>query len=310
MKDKELSAFKDGVANALLDGNVNEDVKDKYCRHSYQQGYDLIDTSANDYLPDLTFDFAHNHVNSVDTSIKSLKEYQLGIVFADKYGRETPIISNQGTVTKLGKKHSGSANQISVNFADSSFPMKDMKYFKFFIKETSGEYYNLAMDRFWNAEDEHVWVSFPSSDRNKIDIDTFLILKKGAETDESVKESAKYKVIAIENEAPDFIKTKRKLVEEREHTYSGNFNIFNDTTTDGPIAGQDSFNMNFPAFANSSGSDLHELATNRGSTLYVEFTKSSGEATSNRYKINSLTTSHIKEDSGTYADSKYSVKLD
>ena len=41
MKDKELSAFKDGVANALLDGNVNEDVKDKYCRHSYQQGYDF-----------------------------------------------------------------------------------------------------------------------------------------------------------------------------------------------------------------------------------------------------------------------------
>ena len=39
--EKQLIAFKDGVANALLDGNVNEDVKDKFCRSSYQQGYDF-----------------------------------------------------------------------------------------------------------------------------------------------------------------------------------------------------------------------------------------------------------------------------
>tara|TARA_B100001250_G_scaffold366950_1_gene348665 strand:+ start:356 stop:520 length:165 start_codon:yes stop_codon:yes gene_type:complete len=41
MSEKELNAFKDGVANALLEGKVNEDLKDKYCRHSYQQGYDF-----------------------------------------------------------------------------------------------------------------------------------------------------------------------------------------------------------------------------------------------------------------------------
>jgi len=37
----DLRAFKDGVANALLNGNVNEDVKDKFCRSSYQKGYDF-----------------------------------------------------------------------------------------------------------------------------------------------------------------------------------------------------------------------------------------------------------------------------
>ena len=34
------------------------------------------------------------------------------------------------------------------------------------------------MDRWYDAEDENVWLSFPSSERNKVDIDTFLILKK------------------------------------------------------------------------------------------------------------------------------------
>jgi|TARA_A100001011_G_C13759216_1_gene614533 hypothetical protein len=41
MKEGQLNAFKDGVANALLDGDVDEDLKNKYCRHSYQQGYDF-----------------------------------------------------------------------------------------------------------------------------------------------------------------------------------------------------------------------------------------------------------------------------
>ena len=30
MKEEQLNAFKDGVANALLDGDVDEDLKNKY----------------------------------------------------------------------------------------------------------------------------------------------------------------------------------------------------------------------------------------------------------------------------------------
>ena len=58
------------------------------------------------------------------------------------------------------------------------------------------------MDRFYNAEDNNVWLAFPSSDRNKVDIDTFLILKKGSDQDTLVSEAARYKILAIENEAP------------------------------------------------------------------------------------------------------------
>ena len=64
------------------------------------------------------------------------------------------------------------------------------------------------MDRFYNAEDGNIWLAFPSVDRNKVDIETFLILKKGSESDDLVTAEAKYKIIAISNEAPDFIKEK------------------------------------------------------------------------------------------------------
>ena len=41
MTEKQLEAFKDGTSNALLNGVVDEVVKNKHCRHSYQQGYDF-----------------------------------------------------------------------------------------------------------------------------------------------------------------------------------------------------------------------------------------------------------------------------
>ena len=45
----QLIAFKDGVANGLLDGENNALVKEKYCRSSYKQGYDFGLTLYNRY---------------------------------------------------------------------------------------------------------------------------------------------------------------------------------------------------------------------------------------------------------------------
>ena len=147
-------------------------------------------------------------------SIKSLRTYQLGVVYRDKYGRETPVFSTSV------KRDSGDTNRASL-YLEKTLANEQNKLraqiknkppiwaesFKFFIKETSNEYYNLAMDRWYNAEDDNIWISFPSSERNKVDIDTFLVLKKEKDQDTAVEEQARYKILAIENEAPLFIKT-------------------------------------------------------------------------------------------------------
>tara|TARA_Y100000593_G_scaffold74954_1_gene138134 strand:- start:17332 stop:23658 length:6327 start_codon:yes stop_codon:yes gene_type:complete len=145
-------------------------------------------------------------------SIKSLRTYQLGVVYRDAYGRETPVLASSeednnitsGTiVTKKGL--ADNYNRLEVRCANNK-PYWAESY-KFFIKETSNEYYNLAMDRWYNAEDGNVWISFPSAERNKIDEDTYLILKKQHDNDTFVADEGRYKVIAIENEAPKFIKS-------------------------------------------------------------------------------------------------------
>ena len=138
-------------------------------------------------------------------SLKSMRSYQLGIVYRDRYGRETPVLTSKTGLFKIKKDRSLLYNRIEVGM---SSPAPDWaESFTYYIKETSNEYYNVAMDRWYDAEDGGVWVSFPSSERNKIQEDGVLILKKQHETDTAVVTDEEYKVIDIKNSPPTFIKT-------------------------------------------------------------------------------------------------------
>ena len=140
-----------------------------------------------------------------EKSLKTLRTYQLGIVYKDKYGRETPVLTNEAASFTVPKKLSNNKNSVSTSVRNEAPDWADS--YKFFVKETSNEYYNACMDRWYDAEDGNIWVSFPSAERNKIQEDTFIILKKEASSNIAVHEEGRYRVIDVRNEAPDFIKT-------------------------------------------------------------------------------------------------------
>jgi len=243
-------------------------------------------------------------------SIKSLREYQIGVVFLDEYGRETPVISNPTGTLKVEKDLCGQANRLRVGLLNDDYP-RNMKYYKFYIKETSGEYYNMAMDRYYDAEDGNIWLAFPSSDRNKVDIDTFLILKKAQLSNTAVTKQARYKILAIENEAPDWVKTKRVLLSEKKHI-SGTYDVFNGGLNEVPVKGTRTFELNYEQFAGTSASHLHEITD---STLYVSFGKIGTSQTSKRYRIVGITTDFgdPTATAGTNisaADAKYYIRLE
>ena len=159
---------------------------------NYKQGYDvnstigLKQTVVSELVP----------FPNPKKSVKSLRNYQFGVVIGDRYGRETPVIANgykaddgtnlSGDVS-VSKTLSSFSNKFKIeqswNGSDPS-QMQWMDYIKYYVKETSNEYYNLVMDRWYDAEDGGVWLSFPSADRNKIvgglgdKSTTVLILKK------------------------------------------------------------------------------------------------------------------------------------
>ena len=143
-------------------------------------------------------------------SVKSIRTYQVGVVFSDGYGRETPVLTNKNASINIPKSASSTRNRIMATLKQNTVIPSWAKYFSWYIKEPTVEYYTLAMDRWYHAADGNVWISFPSSDRNKVDIETFLILKKAHTSNTAVEDKARYKILALENEAPDFIKTESK----------------------------------------------------------------------------------------------------
>ena len=90
-----------------------------------------------------------------------------------------------------------------------------MTHYKYYVKDIGEPFYNISLDRFWQAENSgHVWLSFPSSDYNKVKEDDYIILKKQHNGNNPIASdiTTKYKVLARKSEAPDFIKITRKTV--------------------------------------------------------------------------------------------------
>ena len=186
------------TANRLVYGN-------------YVQNYNIDETLRLDVGYHAT-DIAPSGVEDLEIatlSCKSIRTYQVGVVFGDEYGRETPVqVPKMGGSIKIPKANSITSNRLTAKLLTD--PPKWAQWIKYYVKETSNEYYNVAMDRFYDAEDGNVWISFPSAERNKIDQDTYLILKKQHDSATAVLDQARYKVIAIANEPPTFIKQHRK----------------------------------------------------------------------------------------------------
>ena len=286
---------------------------------NYVQNYDLIGMDNKKYQPgnielswDLFIPTVTEEAAEAKKSIKSLREYQLGVVFTDEYGRQTPVISNASGTLKLEKQRADKNNRINVSLANQLNKPQNLSYMKFFVKETEGEYYNMAMDRFYDAEDGNIWLSFPSSDRNKVDIDSFIILKKGSDQDTLVTENARYKVIAVENEAPDFIKLNKILAVEETHV-DGDNDLFGGSTQDVPLQGRSEFKAFYRPFLNSPGADLPSYSEGQ---LFVEFAELASEQVSDRYRVSSIASDReiIPDPTGAtsgdnLSEAQYSFKL-
>ncbi len=194
---------------------------------NYTQGYDL-DTSAQQ-RPEITMNYKRRDETTLNfgvtgssglPSVKSQRNYQLGVVYGDAYGRETPVFTSSNASISVpwssydGYLNSTQSNQLTAELK-SSVPSW-AEYYKVFVKESSGDYFNLSMDRVYQnpmsseSEDEErtIWMSFPSSDRNKIKEEDYIVLKNkrtAGDNPIAVSEKNKFKVLDIKNEAPEAI---------------------------------------------------------------------------------------------------------
>ena len=181
---------------------------------------------------ELEFDVAETTIDPTNfdytgtprASIKSLREYQLGIVYRDAYGRETPVFTDTTGSINVSNEFSDTQNKLKVKILSNSPKAKDgselFESFKLFVKDASEEYYNVAADKLYESNDGFsAWLSMPSSETNKVTEGDFLVLKKAHNTSEAIKNypENKFKVLSKKNEAPDELVN--KLTIDSSHAY-------------------------------------------------------------------------------------------
>jgi len=192
---------------------------------NYVQNYDLLTGEANstggliELRPDL--DLAIRNVTGFtvgtpNESIKTQRTYQVGVVYKGRLGRETSVLidKNSSITTSINLSDQHLKLQAKVNSLAPTWAT----HYKFFIKETSNEYYNLVLHKSYNfagaptgtdddspdIANQFVYLAFQSLDRNKVQEGDYLSIKKardgGATTYKAVDN--KIKVLDIKNEAP------------------------------------------------------------------------------------------------------------
>ena len=221
-------------------------------------------------------------------SLKSIRNYQVGVVFLDKFGRQTPVLSNDSGAVKLDQSYAETANKLNVKIKNKKqgdlIKPEWATHYRYFIKEPSLEYYNLAMDRFYTQEGDHIWLSFPSAERNKIDEETYLILKKKHDVDQAPEitkgKTLKYKILDLKNEAPKSIRKRKNLVA----TLTTQFGKTEADTGNG-FPEELGLYINIP-YTTIVGTPVESFLDENPNELYIRIAKTGGE--SERYQLTSI----------------------
>lgn len=146
-------------------------------------------------------------------TIKSGRKYQIGVVFEDIYGRQSPVYtSDDGVYRKSFDTYNGTGKQLNVELTTMPTNVDGRLHkYRFFIKESSEEYYNFIIDAVYDDEEneEHVWLVIPTYEINKIKEDDTIILKKLQNGNSPIgtytSDELKYKVLDISGDKPDNI---------------------------------------------------------------------------------------------------------
>ena len=129
-------------------------------------------------------------------SVKSDRDYNLGVVYRDYLGRETSVLTHESMDINVPKNASAYQNKIRAKIISN--PPRWAKTFKFFIKENISKYHNLVLESALLAGNtDYAYLAFNSADSSKLKTGDYINLKKkhGVSTP-VVSTDASWRVIA------------------------------------------------------------------------------------------------------------------
>lgn len=179
----------------------------------YTENYNMEDSNGYEIDVALSLEGINTAIqNGTPTkSLKSNRDYEIGIVYLDKYGRQTSVFTSETNTISFPNIASLTQNQIKavVYSPAPSFAEK----FRFYIKQTR-EDYDIIVPTIFYVDGPYVWVKLEGSEDNKIEEGEYLYVK--SDTQEVLPDLVQTKVLEIKNQPKDFL-------EDSDKQLSGNY---------------------------------------------------------------------------------------
>jgi len=116
-------------------------------------------------------------------SIKSKRTYQFGVAYMDEFGRQTPVLTSDSGVIKIGQNSAPFLNQFKAKITSNAPSFAT--HYKYFIKENAKTTYNFIGQSFYEDDEGFIYIGIPSADVNKVQIEDSVVIKKKRDTEVS-----------------------------------------------------------------------------------------------------------------------------
>jgi hypothetical protein len=181
--------------NVPLLAKAQDFVGDRLMYGNYTQFYDIKGASKENIKIDLAVDYiSQSTSNNVPIqTFRSDRDYELGLVYLDDYGRTSTVLSSIGNTVYIPSSQSIYGNSLRLSIKNEA-PSWASKY-RIVIKQGKDNYYNIFPLLFY-SESPYKYFLINESDRDKIRVGEYVIFKSTASG--ATLSNTKYKVLELD----------------------------------------------------------------------------------------------------------------
>ncbi len=132
-------------------------------------------------------------------TFKSDRDYEVAIVYLDKYGRMTTPLTSENNTTYIPPSKSNKGNSLQLEIKNN--PPSWATNYRIYIKQNKGEYYNI-FPLYMYVSGEYRYFLINESDRDKIPVGDYLIFK--SVSNGPTFSNKKYKVLELKPQLANF----------------------------------------------------------------------------------------------------------
>ena len=173
-------------------------------------------TFVYEYFKNKTTSAKFNKV-AVATSLKSFRDYQIGMIYKDLQGRKTTALISPNNTLFIPNANAITQNQINVNIPITQKPPKKAHTYKFAIKRNKGDYEIIPINIFF-IDGLSRYLKIDGENKNKLKVGDILIIKRDGTGFMPIP--VRVKVLELQAQPTNFITTNAPSIIEPSGLYA------------------------------------------------------------------------------------------